>query len=280
MNRSLMGILNWSVRVGSLFGIPISLHVSLLFFLLPLLSGGLVPPIYEFEYAVLIVLSILLHELGHALTAKHYRLTGLSIMLHGFGGFATSSGERTAKQALWITLAGPAVTFALGFVCLGISRFAFRGVENENWFFQGLLIGLIGSFNILMGILNLIPMLPFDGGNAVRALIWMRSSPFKGLRGAGHLGLIVSPIVFIYGFVVHRDFVCLFGLIGFITSLMTLLNSGGVRFGEFWADRRARKEEEAFRKRADSRNLAYLTEVQDRARKREEEERLRRILGD
>src|SRR5687768_913999 len=123
MNLSgLNAFLNWNVRVGRLFGIPIHLHISLLFFLWPLLARSSMSTWHVLEYTVGIVLSILLHELGHALTAKKFRMSGLTIMLHGFGGFATSSGYRSPKQALLITLAGPAVTFALGLILLGIGK--------------------------------------------------------------------------------------------------------------------------------------------------------------
>jgi Zn-dependent protease len=121
MNK-LNAILNWSVRVGKLFGIPISLHISILFFLWPVLSSRREDPLHALEYAFLVVVSILLHELGHALTAKRYKLSGLSIMLHGFGGFATSSGDKGWKQSLVITLAGPATTLILGMLCLGLGN--------------------------------------------------------------------------------------------------------------------------------------------------------------
>src|ERR1700733_6616137 len=107
-------ILNWSVRVGKLFGIPIYLHITILFFLWPALAHTGLGLAYNVEYAIGVVLSILLHELGHGLTAKYYKQTGLTIMLHGLGGFATSQGYRSPKQELLIVLAGPAVTFALG----------------------------------------------------------------------------------------------------------------------------------------------------------------------
>ena len=96
MNFSrLNGILNWSAHAGRLFGIPIRLHITLLFFLLPAFAGRRIGLGLAFEWVAGIVLSILLHELGHALTAKRLGLTGLSITLHGFGGFASSSGPRS-----------------------------------------------------------------------------------------------------------------------------------------------------------------------------------------
>jgi len=128
MNR-LNSLLNSSVCVGKIARIPISLHITILFFLLPLLSNTSFSPAHTLEYSVLLVLTILLHELGHALTAKHYRMSGLSIMLHGFGGFATSGGYRSPKQALLIVLAGPAVTFAVGILASLAGSYGLRGAD-------------------------------------------------------------------------------------------------------------------------------------------------------
>ena len=99
--------LNWSVGVGKLFGVPIRLHITILFFLLPAISSRGLGLGFALEYVAAMVLSILVHELGHALMAKRFGLSGLSIMLHGFGGFAVSSGYRSPRQALLISLAGP-----------------------------------------------------------------------------------------------------------------------------------------------------------------------------
>ncbi|MBC8063604.1 MAG: M50 family metallopeptidase [Chlorobia bacterium] len=279
MLERLNSFLNWSVRVGRMFGIPISLHITLVFFLVPAISGRGLGLWYSLEWIVLVVLSILLHELGHALTAKRFRLTNLSIMLHGFGGFAVSSGNRTPTQSLMISLAGPAVTFVLGFLCLGIGAYggdsATPGTQASTQLF---LIESLGRFNILLGILNLLPSLPFDGGQALVAILNRRISEFKATRRVGHLGLILTPILAIYGFLTNNGFLTIFGLMGFLTSLMTLLQTGGVRFRESLDDRRDRKEVEAVNKRREEKTQAYLSEVQSREKQREEKERLRKIL--
>src|SRR5579871_6011871 len=89
-----------SVRVGRLFDIPISLHITILFFLFPIIANRWLGLLVSTEISVGIVLCVLLHELGHALAAKHYRLGGISIMLHGFGGYASASGECTPTHSL------------------------------------------------------------------------------------------------------------------------------------------------------------------------------------
>jgi Zn-dependent protease len=278
MNR-LNAFLNWSVRVGQLFGIPINLHISLAFFLLPLLARQTFGFARTLEYVVLVVLSILLHELGHALTAKRYHLTGLSIMLHGFGGFAIARGTRTPKQALVISLAGPAVTFVIAGLCLAIGSAGMSSASfGSEASIQFYLIHFLGSLNLIMGILNLMPSFPFDGGNSLRAILSMRIPEFKASRAVGHIGLIFTPLLGIYALITDQQFIFIFALMGLIGSLMTLMNSGGVRFGEFFADRRARKEAEAMKARDVARSQAYLSDVNNRLKEREERERLRKIL--
>ena len=72
----------------------------------------------------------------------------------------------------------------------------------------------------------------------------------------------------------------LFAGVGALTCYMTLQQTGGIRFGEFWQDRKAVKEEIEFRKRAKEKTEIYLGDVIDRQREREEKERLRKLLGE
>lgn len=279
--NSLGGILNWHRQVARLFGIPISIHITIVFFLLPALTGWGLGIGYGIEYAVLLVLSILAHELGHALTAKRYGMSGLSIMLHGFGGFATSSGYRKPKQALMIVLMGPAVTFVIAAIGMIGGKYGMQSVGlNRDLFIQFALLHTVGFVNLLMGILNLMPMLPFDGGHALQAVLTFRQPEFKAMRNVAHLGLPIGVALFIYGFVAHMDLVMLFAIVGFLASLSTLLQTGGVRFGEPFADRRARQEMQAQRAREAARHREYVDDVQSREKRRQEQERLRKILGE
>ena len=280
-SSSFLKILNWQVRVGRLFGIPIFLHISILFFLWPVLSGDGLGFGLSVEYAVLIVLSILIHELGHALSAKHFRLRDLSITLHGFGGFAMSTGSRSPRQDLIVTLAGPAATFGVGIVCLGISQLApAQTAANEDLWMQFWIIKSLGHINILLGFFNLIPLLPWDGGHALRAILSFKISYFKASRAAAHFGMIIAPPLIIYAFATKANFFFLFGGVGLITCYTELRNTGGFKFGEFFADRRARKEEEAAIKRSRARHQEFLGEVSARQRERDEKERLRKLLGE
>jgi Zn-dependent protease len=268
-----------STRIGTLFGIPIRLHITILFFLWPALAGSRFGFWYAVEYSVGIVLSILIHELGHALTAKRYGLTGLSITLHGFGGFASSSGVRSPRQALRIVLAGPAATFALGFLLLLAGYLGRRASAPDSQLAdQFYLLFFLGELNVLMGFLNLVPILPWDGGQAFQAVLAHRMSEFKAMRAAAHVGLLVCVLLLVAWLVLKLPLMSLFLLVGFVTCLSTLLNSGGIRFGETLADRRHRKEMERVRHREAARTQEYLDQVKDREREREERERLRKLF--
>lgn len=278
LNR-LMKLLDWSVPVGRLLGVPIRLHITLLFFLVPAFTGLAFSFWISVEYAVAIVLSILLHEFGHALTAKHYRLRDISIMLHGFGGFAMSTGPRSPRQSLLITLAGPAVTFVLGGLCLAIGTFGLRVAPPFTPAFnQFLLIEDVGKLNILMGFLNMLPSLPFDGGQALRAILWGRTSERKAHRAVAHLGLVLTPIIFIVGLVLSSTFTQIFALMGLVTSFLALRESGGVNFKEVGNDRRNAKADEEARQRSKAKQEAYVGNVHARQTEREERERLRKLF--
>lgn len=279
MNLSrLPGLLNWSLRVGRLFGIPIFLHVTILFFLWPAFESWRSGPGLALEWAVGIVLSILLHEFGHALVAKRYGLSGITITLHGLGGFAMSNGPRTPRQALVIALAGPAATFFIGGAATLAGRYGLPNATSEVAFKQFWLLAGLGQFNLLLGLLNLIPSLPFDGGNALRAILAHRTSEFKATRAVAHLGLLLCPALFVYALVTQRAYLELFGFFGAITSLSILLQTGGVRFGEPFADRKHRQEVEAVRRREAARTEVFRDEVAVRQRERDERERLRDLF--
>lgn len=267
-----MSLFDKSMPVGAISGIPIRLHITILFFLLPALLSTGFNFWFSLEYAVGIVLSILIHELGHALVAKRFRMSGLSITLHGFGGFATSSGYRTPRQQLIIVLAGPGATFALGLLLIAIGRLGSGGGH------QFALLFVLGMVNIQLGFLNLVPILPWDGGMALQAILAHRFSEFKAMRYAAHVGLVLAAVELVTGYATGQRFFSLFAIIGLMTCYSMLANSGGIRFGEAFADRKRVKDLEAVRKREEAKTQEFLGDVNRREKEREERERLRKLF--
>jgi Zn-dependent protease len=145
--------------------------------------------------------SVLLHELGHALAARRYGIRTRGITLLPIGGLAQLEGEpRTPKQELVIALAGPAVNFALAAGLFAITTVA--GLPA--W-------GLLGSLlvaNLSLGLFNLIPAFPMDGGRALRAIVATRVGGPRATDIAVQIGKVAAIA---------------FGIVGLFTNWMLTL---------------------------------------------------------
>ncbi len=132
-----------------------------------------------FLFAVILYLSVLLHEASHAVMAKRYGFPVTSITLHFLGGMTAIEGEsRRPREEFMIAVVGPLTSLAVGGVAVGLSFVTPDGL---------LLMavqGLAGA-NLLVGVLNLVPGLPLDGGRVLRSGIWK-------LTGSMHTGTIVA----------------------------------------------------------------------------------------
>jgi Zn-dependent protease len=182
-------------RVGSLFGIPLFLDpswfliVAFLTFgdgqqLQPLLG---VPLAYgtALAMALLLFTSVLLHELGHSLVAKRQGITVNSITLFLFGGVAAIDEEPKAPgQMFQVAIAGPLVSVSLFLLCSGLLRFL--PMPHPVLL---LLLSRVASLNLTLTLFNLIPGLPLDGGQMLKALVWKQSSSYiKGSQVASKAG--------------------------------------------------------------------------------------------
>ena len=141
-----------------LFGIPV--RVELMFFLLPLISLTSRDVPAAMVWTALVFTGVLAHELGHALAMKHYGFAP-AITLHGLGGLThfPVGAQPTPKQHFFITLAGPSVGLTLGVIALGLQVF----VRDP----PPLVTTAIGDalwINLGWSIINLLPVLPWDGG--------------------------------------------------------------------------------------------------------------------
>ncbi len=112
-------------------------------------------------------LSILIHELGHALMIRKYGLP-TAITLQAFGGFATyPSGHLDRKQSFLVTAAGPTVQFAFGVLLIILGRFL---NISEGSLFLPFLVNLIWV-SIVWSVLNCLPVYPLDGGQMLAAVL-------------------------------------------------------------------------------------------------------------
>lgn len=113
------------------------------------------------------VASILVHELGHAVAARRYGLGPVSITVHGIGGYCVHRSTADNTERLVVALAGPAAGIALAGAAWGlsVSEVAGNALVVEDILYALTWIGFVWSG------LNLLPILPLDGGNALSALL-------------------------------------------------------------------------------------------------------------
>ena len=202
------------IRVGSLFGIPLYLDPS--WFVIALLVTWVNrlrwrqlypdwPGSWVWGMGFLLALglfgSVLLHELGHSLVAKAQGVKVRSITLFLFGGVATLEREsRTPMQALRVAIAGPLVSLGLAVGLMGLNQH----LGSSPW---GQITQELMEMNWILGVFNLIPGLPLDGGQVLKACIWqVTGSPFRGVQWAaafgwalGTLGMVLGIFAFLGG---------------------------------------------------------------------------------
>lgn len=182
------------IRVGSLFGIPLYLDPSwFVIFLLVTWANH-----WRWGVGFLLALglfgSVLLHELGHSLVAKAQGVQVRSITLFLFGGVATLEREsRTPMQALWVAVAGPVVSLGLAVALMGLTR----QLGSSPW---GRISQELMMINWVLGIFNLIPGLPLDGGQVLKACIWqVTGNPFRGVQWAAAFGWVLGILGMVWG---------------------------------------------------------------------------------
>ncbi len=118
-------------------------------------------------FAVLLYLSVLLHEMSHAVMAQRYGLGVRSITLHFLGGATEIDSEaRTPGQEFMIAVVGPLTSIAVGLGAGALYMF----VTSEG--LVGLALAMLAFANLIVGVLNLVPGLPLDGGRVLRAAVW------------------------------------------------------------------------------------------------------------
>jgi Zn-dependent protease len=193
-----------SIRIGRVFGVQISLHPS--WFVIALIvtytmAAGRLPAAYpgwgEGLYwvvgAVISLLffgSVLAHELSHAVLARRFGLRVRDITLFIFGGAASLEGdpERPRDEAL-IAAAGPLTSLAIGGVLLGVDVVVGQPQ-------LAAIVGWLGFINITLGLFNLIPGFPMDGGRILRAILWkVRGDRIAATRNAAAVGRLFGYLL-------------------------------------------------------------------------------------
>ncbi len=176
-------MLNHSLRLGRIHGIEIAVHWSWLiifvlftwslavFFFPPLYPGWSVATywIVGAISTVLLFASVLLHELSHSLVAEAQGIPVSSITLFVFGGVSSIQSEpRTARDEFLMAIAGPASSIVIGVACYGLMLILAPVVPET---VVAVLLSM-AIYNVILGLFNLIPGFPLDGGRVFRSIVW------------------------------------------------------------------------------------------------------------
>ena len=196
------------LQLGEPFGIALRLHWSFLLLVgwlaLSALgqTGSLAAAAGVTALIGLIFLCVALHEYGHALMARRYGIGTREIMLLPIGGLASlERNPDDPRQEFWIALAGPAVNFALaGVAALGLVLFGGGGDDVVGaGLLSGSLLDIALRVNLVMGIFNLVPALPMDGGRVLRAALATRMPTLRATRIATRVAQVFAGGMMAFG---------------------------------------------------------------------------------
>jgi Zn-dependent protease/CBS domain-containing protein len=196
------------VSIGRIAGIPV--YVSPTWFLVAaVLTVGFAPIVERqlpsvgparyaiaLTFALLLYVSVLFHEISHALTARGLGLPVRGITLHFLGGYTEIERDSpTPGRDLVVAVAGPLVSLAAA----GLAFLASRPVDQPVAEF--LLLELAAA-NLLVGVFNLLPALPLDGGHMLRAIVWrITGREGTGTVVAARAGQVLAGLVLLLPFV-------------------------------------------------------------------------------
>jgi Zn-dependent protease/CBS domain-containing protein len=252
--------MRWSLRIGRILGIPIYLHFTFLIILpfFALVFGFAYSEFFGFKIgfanlavddlgkallgtaaAVVFFASILIHELCHSYVALRngYKISGITLLI--FGGVSEieeQPGE--AKGEAWMAFVGPGSSLLIGVVVSALyllTKDLSGGVELQALV---LMFSLIGFYNILLGLFNLLPAFPMDGGRVLRALLAKRVGFLKATKSSVDIGKAFAVAMGVFGLLTLNFILILIALFLYTgaegeyqqTKVTTLLT--GIKVGE------------------------------------------------
>lgn len=205
--------MKWSLHLGTYAGIGVYLHwtFALLIgwiFLANLGSGQTVPQaLAAVGFVLALFFCVVLHEFGHALTAKRYGVRTRDITLLPIGGVARLERiPENPMQEFWVAVAGPAVNVVIAGVLFLVLALANGTGQLLDWnWLQGRFLAQLMWVNLFIVGFNLLPAFPMDGGRILRALLSTRMGRRRATAIAANIGQAMAILFGIAGFF-HNPF--------------------------------------------------------------------------
>jgi len=212
------------IKLFKIFGIEISLDFSW-FIIFLLVTWSLASGYFPFKYpyfttgtywvmgtisSLLLFITVLMHELSHSIVANHNGLNIKGIKLFVFGGVAQLKREpQSARIEFDIAIAGPICSFILYFAFKALARFLSIHLDGGMHNPVTAIFSYLSFINIFLGLINLIPAYPLDGGRIFRSLVWAITKDFKKATAiASALGKLFALFLIFNGFMasIRGDF--------------------------------------------------------------------------
>lgn len=205
--------MKWSLKLGSFAGIGVYLHWTFMLligwiFLAHLGAGKTTTEaLTGVSFILALFFCVVLHEFGHALTAKRFGVNTRDITLLPIGGVARL--ERIPDkpmQEFWVAIAGPAVNAMIAAVLFLVLLLSGRSHEMTRGMEGGFLVHLMWV-NLFIGAFNLLPAFPMDGGRVLRSLLAVRIGRRRATAIAANIGQMMAIVFGIFGlFHFHNPF--------------------------------------------------------------------------
>lgn len=216
-----------SIQIAKLFGIDVFLHWTFSLLLVWIGGAAIARGASLFEALVGITtvcalfVCVVLHELGHALTARRFGIGTSDITLLPIGGVARL--ERMPKkpsQEFWVAVAGPAVNVVIAVVLLAVMLIVGQNqiASNDILTGQSILANLF-TINVVLVIFNMLPAFPMDGGRVLRALLAMKLPYLKATQIAARVGQMMAVLFALLGL--------LYNPMLFLIALFVFVGAGG-----------------------------------------------------
>jgi len=189
-----------TVGIFSLFGVPIRFHFTFVLLLVLLTVFGVngsESGTSQALYLALLFLSVLLHEIGHAVVSTRFGIRTLEIVVFPIGGVARLERQPKPHEELWIAIAGPMVNILIAgglFLYIGKTR----GIQAILQPTDSNLIERLAYGNLVLALFNMLPAAPMDGGRALRSLIARFRTEAEATRLAASSGRLLGMALAIY----------------------------------------------------------------------------------
>jgi len=216
--------MNPTFRLGRILGIPVGVNWSVVIIagligwtlagsVLPELAPGSTTTAYWIAGAIVALVffaSLLGHEFSHALVGRRFGVVADRITLWLLGGVSQFESEAPSPRAeFWISIAGPLMSFALA-ASFGLLAFVSQAAKLPELVVDSLV--WLSYINVVLGVFNLLPAYPLDGGRVLRAFMWHNHDRIEATRRAARVGSFMAWGLIAFGMVIALSGVVITGV--------------------------------------------------------------------